>query len=84
MSKSMHSEAQIIGALKQVEAGRAVEDLAREYRANRVMIQLGSPIRISETMTLEGRLAYGGRSNSNEDWFGTPASESKFQLVVNY
>ena len=31
MSKSKHSEAQIIGALKQVEAGRAVEDLAREY-----------------------------------------------------
>ena len=27
---SKHSEAQIIGALKQVEAGRAVEDLARE------------------------------------------------------
>jgi putative transposase len=31
MSKSKHTEAQIIGALKQVEAGRAVEDLAREY-----------------------------------------------------
>ena len=31
MSKSRHSEAQIIAALKQVEAGRAVEDLAREY-----------------------------------------------------
>ncbi len=31
MSKSKHSEAQIIGALRQVEAGRAVEDLAREY-----------------------------------------------------
>jgi putative transposase len=30
MSKSKHSEAQIIRALKQVEAGRAVEDLARE------------------------------------------------------
>ena len=30
MSKSKHSEAQIIAALKQVEAGRAVEDLARE------------------------------------------------------
>jgi putative transposase len=30
-SKSKHSEAQIIAALKQVEAGRAVEDLAREY-----------------------------------------------------
>jgi putative transposase len=31
MSKGKHSEAQMIGALKQVEAGRAVEDLAREY-----------------------------------------------------
>jgi len=30
MSKSKHSEAQIIAALKQVEAGRSVEDLARE------------------------------------------------------
>jgi putative transposase len=30
MSKSKHSEGQIIGALKQVEAGRSVEDLARE------------------------------------------------------
>jgi putative transposase len=30
MSKSKHSEAQIIAALKQVEAGRAVEGLARE------------------------------------------------------
>ena len=31
MSKGKHSEAQMIGALKQVEAGRAVEDLAWEY-----------------------------------------------------
>jgi putative transposase len=31
MGKSKHSEAQIIAALKEVEAGRAVEDLAREY-----------------------------------------------------
>ena len=30
MSKSRHSEAQIIGALKQVEAGRKVDDVARE------------------------------------------------------
>jgi len=30
MSKGKHSEAQIIAALKQVEAGRKVEDLARE------------------------------------------------------
>jgi hypothetical protein len=32
MSKSRHTEAQIIGALKQVEAGRT----ARMLRANRV------------------------------------------------
>jgi putative transposase len=31
MGKSKHTEAQIISALKQVEAGRAVEDVAREY-----------------------------------------------------
>ena len=30
MSRSKHSEAQIIGALKQVEAGRSVEDVARD------------------------------------------------------
>ncbi len=30
MGKSRHSEAQIVGALKQVEAGRRVEDVARE------------------------------------------------------
>lgn len=30
MSRSKHSEAQIIAALKQVEAGRTVEEVARE------------------------------------------------------
>jgi putative transposase len=30
MSKSNHSEAQMIGALKQLEAGRTAEDLGRE------------------------------------------------------
>ncbi len=30
MSKSKHTEAQMIGALKQVEAGRKVDDVARE------------------------------------------------------
>src|SRR6266513_61923 len=30
MSRSRHSEAEIIAALKQVDAGRAVEDVARE------------------------------------------------------
>jgi putative transposase len=30
MGKSKHSEAQIIAALKQVDAGRTVEDVARE------------------------------------------------------
>jgi putative transposase len=30
MSRSKHSEVQIIAALKQVEAGRTVEDVARE------------------------------------------------------
>jgi putative transposase len=31
MGKSKHGEAEIIAALKQVEAGRAVEDVAREH-----------------------------------------------------
>jgi len=31
MSVSKHSEAQMIAALKQVEAGRKAEDVAREY-----------------------------------------------------
>ena len=30
MSRSAHREAQIIGAVKQVEAGRKVEEVARE------------------------------------------------------
>jgi len=30
MGRSRHTEAQIIAALKQVEAGRTVEDVARE------------------------------------------------------
>jgi putative transposase len=30
MSKSNHSEAQIVAALKQMEAGRKAEDVARE------------------------------------------------------
>jgi putative transposase len=30
MSKSRHTEAQMIGALKQLEAGRTAEDVARE------------------------------------------------------
>jgi putative transposase len=30
MSKSRHTEAQMIAALKQVEAGRTTEDVARE------------------------------------------------------
>ena len=30
MSKSRHTEAEMIAALKQVEAGRKVEDVARE------------------------------------------------------
>ena len=30
MSKSKHTEAQMIGALKQLEAGRKAEDVARE------------------------------------------------------
>lgn len=38
MSRSRHSEAQMIFALKQVEAGRAVEDVAREVRVSKHML----------------------------------------------
>jgi putative transposase len=41
MSKSRHTEAQIIAALKQVEAGRKVEDVARESRASKHTLMLG-------------------------------------------
>jgi putative transposase len=35
MSKSAHSEAQIIGAVKQVEAGRKAEEVAREMSVSK-------------------------------------------------
>jgi hypothetical protein len=36
MSKGRHTEAQIIAALKQVEAGRRVEDVAREVGVSQI------------------------------------------------
>lgn len=38
MGKSRHTEAQIITALKQVEAGRTVDDVARESGVSSVTI----------------------------------------------
>jgi putative transposase len=38
MSVSRHSEAQIIGALKQLEAGRKAEDVAREVGVSKYTI----------------------------------------------
>ena len=38
MSKSRHTEAQIIGALKQLEAGRKAEDAAREVGVSKPTI----------------------------------------------
>jgi putative transposase len=38
MSKSSHTEAQIIEALKQVEAGRKTEDVARQYGVSKYTI----------------------------------------------
>jgi putative transposase len=38
MSKSRHTEAQIIAALKQVEAGRKTEDVAREVGVSKYTI----------------------------------------------
>jgi putative transposase len=38
MGKGRHTEAQIIAALKQVEAGRTVEDVARECGVSQATI----------------------------------------------
>src|SRR5438128_11806765 len=38
MSRSNHTEAQMIGALKQLEAGRKAEDVAREVGVSKHMI----------------------------------------------
>jgi putative transposase len=38
MGKSRHTEAQIIAALKQVEAGRSVDDIARECGVSQATI----------------------------------------------
>jgi putative transposase len=38
MSRSRHTEAQIIAALKQVEAGRTVDDVARECGVSQATI----------------------------------------------
>jgi putative transposase len=38
MSRSKHTEAQIIAALKQVEAGRTVDDVARESGVSQATI----------------------------------------------
>jgi hypothetical protein len=45
MSKSRHTEAQMIGALKQVEAGRKVEEVAREVGASKHTLRLESEVR---------------------------------------
>jgi putative transposase len=41
MSKSSHSEAEIIAALKQVEGGRRAEDVARECGVSKHTIYAG-------------------------------------------
>ena len=41
MSKSRHTEAQMIAALKQVEAGRKVEDVARESGVSKHTVYAG-------------------------------------------
>jgi putative transposase len=38
MGRSRHTEAQIIAALKQVEAGRTVDDVAREFGVSQATI----------------------------------------------
>jgi putative transposase len=41
MSRSNHTEAQMIGALKQLEAGRKAEDVAREVWVSKHTINPG-------------------------------------------
>jgi putative transposase len=43
MTLSKHSEAHIIAALKQVEAGRKAEDVAREHRVSKHTIYTRKP-----------------------------------------
>jgi len=47
MSKSSHTEAEMIGALKHLEAGRKVEDVAKE-------------VGVSKHTTYAGKTKYGG------------------------
>jgi len=41
MGRSRHTEAQIIAALKQVEAGRTVDDVARECGVSQAIDLMG-------------------------------------------
>jgi len=50
MSKSRHTEAQMIGALKQLEAGRKAEDVAREVGVSK-----------THDLRLEGEVRWNGR-----------------------
>jgi transposase len=59
MSKSQHTEAQMIGALKQLEAGRKAEDAAREVGVSKHTIyawnlQAQGNLRLLLTFTYHG------------------------------
>jgi Mor family transcriptional regulator len=43
MSKSKHTRAEMIAVLKEVEAGRKVEPMAREYRSSKHTIYARTP-----------------------------------------
>jgi hypothetical protein len=45
MSKSNHTEAQMIGALKQLKAGRKAEDVAREVTCRSIRSTSGGEVR---------------------------------------
>jgi len=45
MSKSRHTEAQMVGAIKQVEAGRKAEDVAGSRREQAYSVLVESKIR---------------------------------------
>lgn len=46
MSKSRHCEAEMIGALKQLDAGRRGEDVAREMGVSKHNLRLESEVRL--------------------------------------
>ena len=52
MSRSNHTEAQMIGALKQLEAGRKAEDVAREVGVSKHTIYAWKAMKIGDYLII--------------------------------